>query len=1076
MLPPPTVLCVSDDDAFAASLDSSLSSLDETTVVRHVRTPAAARAELVAAAAVSCVVFTAPTTTGDEGAFVRDIYAQGIDIPVVVAAADREVAARAVEAGATDYVVRDDDPETMPWLAFRVERALGECSLARDHRDRIEQQRVVSEVGTRALTAADLDSTLDHAARRVRDVLDADSVTIFEGLDDGAFRVAAAAGWSADRSHGPAAVGWTQAAETYRTGRSTLVDDFDADERFERAADGPPSGPKSGMSAAIGGDGTCWGVINVHGVACGQFCDDDVLFLENIAAVVGAASERHELKGALSEVLARMDEAVMGFDADWRVTYVNSTAEHGLGMSAAAVLGTRIWDSVPEASVFREEFERAMERQEPATFETYYERLETWYAVRAYPSETGLSVYFTDITERLEHEVEAEQYGRMLAAVADAVYALDDEGRFAAVNPAFERLTGLDRDRVIGSSTALLAQHATATDGSDEAFAATSRGIVELELRTPDGEVVRVENHRTPLVVGGEEVGSVGVLRDVTKRHRYERLLATLHDRTREMMGATDRQTVLRAAADACDEVLGDARTELFVFDEADTSLVRVGAAGTGLGDKPLDGGLDRGGVWDAFVSGEVRVVELAPDGGVVDGVERVIAAPLGRHGVLVTGHPGTVAPNEVDVELVNLLSATVEELLERIDAEAELRERDRRLEAQNEALTRLDRINETIRNINQSLIRAPTRGAALSEVAEHLVDTDGITVVWHAEVSDIDEAYRPPSDAVHGADTAYADRLGEVATADPLCSLLEAAVESREKQVVADVLDDPAWADHRGDALSYGFRAIAVIPAVADGQVEALFVVHATGASAFDDDGLLTELGESVGYALAATGRADAMLTERRTSVQVRLGGDRLSISRLARRVGRAVSLSGVIPQSDGSVIAFVASDAEPEDVVAAGGDIATRVRHVSTDDSGSLFELRLPRESLFETLYASEATLRALDATPTQTTLTAEVPTRVRVRSFVDALDSNYPGTSLLSRRTAAGAESPQTFAAEMRAAWTSRQHESIRAAHLAGFYEWPRRSTAEMLAETFDISAPTYQYHLRAAERKLVERVFE
>nr|WP_231896153.1 bacterio-opsin activator domain-containing protein [Haloferax sp. BAB-2207] len=173
---------------------------------------------------------------------------------------------------------------------------------------------------------------------------------------------------------------------------------------------------------------------------------------------------------------------------------------------------------------------------------------------------------------------------------------------------------------------------------------------------------------------------------------------------------------------------------------------------------------------------------------------------------------------------------------------------------------------------------------------------------------------------------------------------------------------------------------------------------------------------------------------------------------------------------------MAFVASDAEPEDVVAAGRDIATRVRHVSTDDSGSLFELRLPRESLFETLYASEATLRALDATPTQTTLTAEVPTRVRVRSFVDALDSNYPGTSLLSRRTAAGAESPQTFAAEMRAAWTSRQHESIRAAHLAGFYEWPRRSTAETLAETFDISAPTYQYHLRAAERKLVERVFE
>ncbi|GGC69165.1 hypothetical protein GCM10007209_33960 [Haloferax sulfurifontis] len=1072
------MLCVSDDDEFVAALDSSLSSLGEATAVRHVRTPAAARAELVSAsAAVSCVVLTAPTAAGDEAAFVRDVYAQGLDVPVVVAAADREVAGRAVDAGATDYVVRDGDPGTMSWVAARVERALGEYTLARDHRDRIEQQRVVSEVGTRALTAVDLDTTLDHAAHRVRDVLGADSVTVFEGLDDGAFRVAAAAGWSASRGRGPTATEGTQAAETYRTGRSTLVDDVDADERFEPADDAGASGPKSGMSAAIGGDGTRWGVITAHAVARGRFSDDDVLFLENIAAVVGAATERHELKGALSEVLERMDEAVMGFDADWRVTYVNSTAEHGLGMSAAAVLGTRIWDSVPEAAVFREGFERAMERQEPATFETYYERLETWYAVRAYPSETGLSVYFTDITEQLEREAEAEQYGRMVEAVADAVYALDDEERFAAVNPAFERLTGLDRERVIGSPTSLLAENATPTDGSDEAFAATSRGIVEFELRTPDGEVVRVENHRTPLVVCGEEIGSVGVLRDVTKRHRYERLLATLHDRTREMMGATDRQAVLRAAVDACDEVLGDARTELYVFDESDTSLVRVGAAGTGLGDKPFEGGLDRGGVWDAFVSGDVRVVELAPDGGVVDGVERVIAAPLGRHGVLVTGHPGTVAPNEVDVELVNLLSATVEELLDRIDAEAELRERDSRLEAQNEALTRLDRINATIRNINRSLIRAPTRGEALAAVAEHLVDADGVAVVWHAEVSDVDETYRPPSDAVHGADTAYADRLGEVATAEPLFSLLEAAIESREMQVIADVLDDPAWADHRGDALSYGFRAIAVIPAVADDRVEAVFVVHATNSETFEnDDGLLSELGEAVGYALAATGRADAMLTERRADVQIRLGGDRLSISRLARRVGEAVSLGGVIPQSDGSVIAFVASDAAPEDVVAAGRDIATRVRHVSTDDAGSLFELRLPRESLFETLYASEATLRALDATPTQTTLTAEVPERIRVRSFVDALDANYPGTSLLSRRTAAGAESPQTFAAEMREAWTSRQHESIRAAHLAGFYEWPRRSTAETLAETFDISAPTYQYHLRAAERKLVERVFE
>ncbi|ELZ96509.1 bacterio-opsin activator-like protein [Haloferax mucosum ATCC BAA-1512] len=316
------------------------------------------------------------------------------------------------------------------------------------------------------------------------------------------------------------------------------------------------------------------------------------------------------------------------------------------------------------------------------------------------------------------------------------------------------------------------------------------------------------------------------------------------------------------------------------------------------------------------------------------------------------------------------------------------------------------------------------------------------------------------------------------MATKPPLFDLLTDAIETGEIQTVVDVLDDPDWVDHRGDALTYGFRSIAVVPAVADDRVEALFVVHANERDTVsNEDGLLTELGETVGYVIAATNRADAMLTERKTQLQLQLGGDRLSLTRLAKRVEREVGLTGVIPQSDGSVIAFVVTDAAPEEVVAAGEDVATRARPLSTNGTDHMFELRLPRESLFETLYASEATLRALHASKTQTTLTVEVPERIHVRSFVDALDANYPGSKLLSRRTHTdGVATPATFDSEIRDAWTDRQHEAIRAAHLAGFYEWPRRSTAAKLAETFDISPPTFQYHLRAAERKLVEYVFE
>ncbi|MFC7027627.1 helix-turn-helix domain-containing protein [Halomicroarcula sp. GCM10025710] len=46
------------------------------------------------------------------------------------------------------------------------------------------------------------------------------------------------------------------------------------------------------------------------------------------------------------------------------------------------------------------------------------------------------------------------------------------------------------------------------------------------------------------------------------------------------------------------------------------------------------------------------------------------------------------------------------------------------------------------------------------------------------------------------------------------------------------------------------------------------------------------------------------------------------------------------------------------------------------------------------------------------------------------------------------------------------TDRQAEILRAAYLAGYYAWPRDTTAEELAESLDISSPTLHQHLRRA----------
>jgi predicted DNA binding protein len=45
----------------------------------------------------------------------------------------------------------------------------------------------------------------------------------------------------------------------------------------------------------------------------------------------------------------------------------------------------------------------------------------------------------------------------------------------------------------------------------------------------------------------------------------------------------------------------------------------------------------------------------------------------------------------------------------------------------------------------------------------------------------------------------------------------------------------------------------------------------------------------------------------------------------------------------------------------------------------------------------------------------------------------------------------------------------------AMVSGYFEWPRESTAEEVAESLGISAPTFHEHLRSGERKLVESFF-
>ena len=106
------------------------------------------------------------------------------------------------------------------------------------------------------------------------------------------------------------------------------------------------------------------------------------------------------------EPFERMTDAFYAVDDEWRFTFLNERAAKLLARERSSLLGRRLWEVFPEVLDTRleSEFREAMAAQEHADFEFYHEDSEMLFDVSVYPSASGLSVYFRDVTDRLTYE------------------------------------------------------------------------------------------------------------------------------------------------------------------------------------------------------------------------------------------------------------------------------------------------------------------------------------------------------------------------------------------------------------------------------------------------------------------------------------------------------------------------------------------------------------------------------------------------------------------------------------------------------------------------------------------------
>lgn len=140
-----------------------------------------------------------------------------------------------------------------------------------------------------------------------------------------------------------------------------------------------------------------------------------------------AEAARHNLES----VLERVSDGFVAMDRHWRYTYVNESGGRMLGRDAKTLMGKHIWTEFPEGrgQKFHLAYERALSEQRPQSIRDCYPPWDRWFENRIYPSQDGVSIFFTDVTEQQKAQEDLRTLADQLRALAARLAEVREDER-----------------------------------------------------------------------------------------------------------------------------------------------------------------------------------------------------------------------------------------------------------------------------------------------------------------------------------------------------------------------------------------------------------------------------------------------------------------------------------------------------------------------------------------------------------------------------------------------------------------------------------------------------------------------
>ena len=402
---------------------------------------------------------------------------------------------------------------------------------------------------------------------------------------------------------------------------------------------------------------------------------------------------------------------------------------------------------------------------------------------------------------------------------------------------------------------------------------------------------------------------------------------------------------------------------------------------------------------------------------------------------------------------------------------------RERELRSRQDQLETLNRISTVVGQVIDTLVEAPSRDAIEREVCEQLVDSELYCGAWIAErTGEGTLAYRTGAGdaetSLQSVEALDADHewLGQrtVQTGSA-----QTEIDVQESETVPEPLQNAAREDDISSAIT--------VPIEHNDSIYGVLTVLASRDEAFSGDELtgFELLGETIGFTIMAVKNRQLLFADTVVELEFRIdGGDTFAFD-LSEEYGCTCSLEWAGTTSSGRTVQYVTVDGIDGKTVleaARDHDSIEECRLIHDGDTSCTIEMRLS-ESGVRTLANHGATIRDVSVEDGVGRCVIEVSQDADVREIAEALTVVYENTQLIARREVD--RSVQT-AAERRNRildqLTDRQLTTLRLAYYSGFFDWPRESTGEEIADSMGVTPPTMHQHLRKGLKTVLREFFE